>query len=175
MEIGNIITISVGTISVVSVVAYLLKFSIERFFIFKEKDYANKLDIKIKEFETKLSQILPERIIIIKSLFKLIIEIEQNAHDFVNLKGDENRLLEDLRKLKNEFYTNEYYFTNNEFEDCWVNTSLFINYGDARELTEEKNKERFQFAKNARFALRTEIPKIKEEFIHEIQQYYLIG
>jgi hypothetical protein len=184
METGNIVTISVGTITIVSVLGYLIRFSIDKFFAFKEKNYESQLNIKVKEFETKLSQVLPERIIVIKTIFQHIIEVERQASNFVNQQGDEKMLLESYNNIKKEFYLNEFYFNSsqrtiikkiiNEFFACYADMYTFHQYGDVQYLSQDARKEKFEFSKNARSTLDFEIPKIKEELIQEIQTYYQI-
>jgi hypothetical protein len=184
METGNIITISVGTISIVSIFGFLCKFLIEKYFSFKEKNYENKLDIKVREFETKLSQVLPERINTIKRIYQLLIELERQVASFVSQQGDEKLLLDSYNTMKKEFYLNEFYFNStqriiikniiNTLFSCYIDMDAFHRYGDIQYLSIDEKREKFKFSKNAQDTLYQELPKIKEELIHEIQDYYQI-
>jgi hypothetical protein len=184
METGNIITISVGTLSIVSFLGFLGKFTIEKYFSFKEKNYENKLDIKVKEFETKLSQVLPERITTIKRIYQLLIELERQVASFVNQQGDEKLLLDSYNLMKKEFYLNEFYFNTTQREiiknilnilfSCYCKMDTFHRYGETEYLSIDEKREKFKFSRDAQDALYKALPKIKEELIHEIQEYYQI-
>jgi hypothetical protein len=180
----NLISFSVGTISISVIIVHLVKFLIERYFAFKEKGYESKLNEKLKEFETKLTHILPERIVIIKNIYKLIIVLEGNTWRYVNQIGDESKVTDALDNLKNEYSLNEFYFSNNqrqlikniikEFVSCWADFVTYEHYGSWNDLPIDLKREKAEFSKSARKSLDNEIPRIKEDLIREIQSYYLI-
>ena len=185
MTIYDLLTYSVGTISAITLIGFLGKFTIEKYFTFKEKSYEKKLDLKIKEFETKLSNVLPERIHVIKSVFRLMIYLETSTWTFLNVNSDDKDVIKALNDFKNEFFLNEFYFSPSqretitkiikEYTNCWIDFSTHKEYGEWQSLSVEHKKEKAEFSAAARNAFRIEIPKIKEELIKQIQDYYLIS
>jgi hypothetical protein len=183
MEPNGIITISISTLTF-AVFAFLGRIAIKEYFSFKEKNYENKLDTKLKEFETKLSNILPERILVIKSIYKILIKLQNETMYFIGVNDPGKELLATLNEFELEFALNEFYFNSNqrevlnrlikEFTNCYIEFSTYKNYGDWQTLSQEEKKEKFEYFRNARNIFQKEIPKIKEEFIELIQRYYLI-
>lgn len=177
---------TVSSTAILTVLGYLGKRVFETYFERKGQEFKSNLDRNLKDFEAQLknashkfSSLHNEQSVIIKELYRLIVQLEFSTTGYLNFKGEESKLLKDLNELKLFYYTTEIFFSDdvNErtkkilttFIGIWADYSTHLNFGEWKYLEIEQKKEKANFSKIARDSLQNEIPLLKNQLKEELQ------
>ena len=159
---------TISSATILSVLGYIGKKVFETYFERKGHEFKSNLDRSLKDFEAQLrnashkfSSLHNEQSLIIKELYRLIVQLEFSTTGYLNSKGEESKLLKDLNELKYYYYTTELFFSDeiNErtkkiidtFIGIWADYATHLGYGEWQFLEIEHKKFYYQFELSLNF------------------------
>ena len=105
-------------LSVLGYIRYIGKKRFETYLERKGQKFKSNLDQNLKDFDPQLrnafhkfSSLHNEQSLTIKKLYRLIVQLEFSAAGYLNHKGEESKLAQDLNELNIYYHTTELFFS----------------------------------------------------------------
>lgn len=184
--------ISIGSISIASLVAFLGKSYFKWQLRLRTAEFQARLNnetelfkanlnIESAKFQVQFTKLHEDRALIIKQMYEYVVKLEEELFTYLNLKSNnESELIESYNTLLKYHKNNEIVFEEEisslvydlifAFKECWVDYSIHLNFGDWHYLELDQKKEKAEFSKNAREKFKTDIPKLKKALRDEFRK-----